>query len=276
MADFNVAKAIRSNVVYARHIGWPRRYASIIQVLGFETPPNSPITFAEGVAEWQRTHRLVPDGMLGPQTWRRIRAQLSPSVPQLPVPAWLEHAPAGEGWTAAMIATLRDDTSFLRLRHGGFDIQPQDFRRIADLIEQGDVIVVPQRRRHSASYDHRDDEEDGNMIDVPRRAGPNWRRAQGLIIHETCHAISDVKQIPRQTLEEEAHAFVVQAMFHLHHRIVRPTRDPLTLALSRAARSVAQAISSRRDCPGKRLGRPERCDPAPSGLCRPGRPDAGV
>ena len=118
---------------YRRFIGWPSQYGAIVEELGFEIPPSSAIDFAEGVAAWQPRHGLVRDGMLGPQTWRQLRPRLSGSAPGVPVPGWLQQAPASEGWTAAIIETLGEDTGFLRLRHAGFDFEPRDFIGIADL-----------------------------------------------------------------------------------------------------------------------------------------------
>lgn len=87
-----LAKAVRSNRIYARVVGWADRFDQIVAVLGFHNMTPGEEQFALAVGEWQRAHPpLKPDGMLGPNTWRKMEPEtrFTPSY-HVPVkPPWL-------------------------------------------------------------------------------------------------------------------------------------------------------------------------------------------
>jgi hypothetical protein len=243
MPGFNVAKAVRSNPIYASHLRWLGRYSAVVAALGIDPSPDSAVAFAEGVAAWQERQRprLKPDGMLGPVTWRRLRPQLRSGASPVPAPAWLTTTPESEGWTDAIVATLRQDTTFIDVSHGVHRIRHRDFLLIADLIEAGHIDVFAVRNRRAASYEFRNAEADANSIDVPRRARSSWRKTQALLVHEACHAISDYRGLSTAAVDEEAMAYVVQSMYHQHHHIPSSgDRSRHTRAIRDAASSLAQ------------------------------------
>ena len=75
MPHFNVAKAVRSNPIYGRHVCWIYRFGEVIAAL--DCKPNSAVAFAECVANWQGSNGLKSDGMFGPKTWGKARARYS-------------------------------------------------------------------------------------------------------------------------------------------------------------------------------------------------------
>ena len=239
MPAINVAKASRSNPIYARHLRWIDRYSAVVAALGFAKPPESAAAFAQGVAAWQGKHGLEKDGMLGPRTWTKLRPTLRPDVPIVPTPDWMSSRPEAEGWEVALLATLRQDTSFLRLNYKSYSIAPKDFTDVADLVESG-AIGVEATDFDGASYEFRNDEPDANTIKVPRRARKGWRRSQALIIHEISHVISDKNGRSVDFLDEEAVAYVVQAMFLVHFKEPLAPHDPHRRALYGAAATLAR------------------------------------
>lgn len=213
MSKLNIAKAVRSNAVNAIHLQWLQHYPRILSTIEITSTPRSADVFIEKLAAWQdNSGGLVVDGILGPKTWGKLRKYLGSLAVITEIPNWLR-TPVAQGWRQAIIHTLRMDTSFLRLRNMTHSIAPVDFIRLAELIEKDHITIVATRGRASASYEFRNEMADANSIKTPHRAGISWRYSQGLIVHEACHAISDVKGIKQPFLDEEITAYVVQQMF---------------------------------------------------------------
>ena len=70
-------RAVRLNRRYGEELGWRARYDAIARLLGFVDFTPDEKTFAEAVARWQRAQGLKNDGIVGPQTWARLRAALA-------------------------------------------------------------------------------------------------------------------------------------------------------------------------------------------------------
>jgi hypothetical protein len=78
--ELDVSRAVQRNRILAARLGWASRHAEIVRLLGGRGSP-SPEAFAGLVYDWQQREGLSPDGIIGPVTWRRIQAQLSPGDP---------------------------------------------------------------------------------------------------------------------------------------------------------------------------------------------------
>jgi hypothetical protein len=84
-----MAKAVRSNRVYARVVGWADRYEQVVRVLGFTDMSPGEESFASAVAEWQSQHPpLAVDGMLGPNTWARMEPLTAFTPAPSSTPEW--------------------------------------------------------------------------------------------------------------------------------------------------------------------------------------------
>jgi hypothetical protein len=99
MARFNVAIAIRYTPYYAKSAGWGGDVAKVCKVLGFKYHYPDPKAFVTAVHDWQRNHPpLVPDGMLGPVTWRKLglvaNAYQDSTTFTGPNPEWIAKASA--------------------------------------------------------------------------------------------------------------------------------------------------------------------------------------
>ena len=70
-------RAVRLNQRYGEELGWRVRYDAIARFLGFTNFGPDERTFAEAVARWQRSQGLKGDGIIGPQTWARLRGSLA-------------------------------------------------------------------------------------------------------------------------------------------------------------------------------------------------------
>ncbi|MCI0393241.1 MAG: peptidoglycan-binding protein [Acidobacteria bacterium] len=103
-AAIEMERAVKANRYYAKKLGWQNHYDRINPFLGFTDYSPDERTFAEAVAQWQRSQGLTVDGIIGPTTWARMKTairfvQLSagalpkPSVPAIPPVPVL--APAG-------------------------------------------------------------------------------------------------------------------------------------------------------------------------------------
>jgi len=85
LPGINIKKAIRSNKVFARILGWRRHFEAIVQYLRFKTFTPDERLFAFAVARWQAMQPgLNVDGMLGPATWSRMKGAIGP-VPNIDV-----------------------------------------------------------------------------------------------------------------------------------------------------------------------------------------------
>lgn len=72
----NIALAIRFTPYYARSVGWKIELAKICSFLGFYNSYPDPKGFVTAVAKWQAKNHLDPDGMIGPDTWRKMKPAL--------------------------------------------------------------------------------------------------------------------------------------------------------------------------------------------------------
>lgn len=85
----NMARAIARNRHYGKALGWAIHFNLINPLLGFTNYSPIETVFAQGVARWQSQQPgLTPDGILGPNTWQRMRQQLTlPLAPSRACPA---------------------------------------------------------------------------------------------------------------------------------------------------------------------------------------------
>lgn len=72
----NVPHAVARNDYWSRRLSWAPHYGEICSL--FHALPESAAEFAEAAAQWQTRHRppLEPDGIIGPNTWDNMRADL--------------------------------------------------------------------------------------------------------------------------------------------------------------------------------------------------------
>lgn len=246
MPKFHVAKAVRSNPIFGRHLRWVRHYPDVLRALACPKNPASAVAFAECVAAWQGANpQLKPDGMLGPKTWSKLRKSVGATKSPGTAPTWLTVSPEEEGWIDAIVATLRHDTKFIRFSRGRHVFRPTDFRLVATLIETARVFVDVQDLR-GGNYEFRNDEPDANTIKAPRRYHGNWRANQALLIHEACHIISDFNGLHINAIEDEAAAYVVQGMFLERHDVKLRDRDEETRRLRSASRTLGRKTLDRK------------------------------
>ncbi|MBI1925777.1 D-alanyl-D-alanine carboxypeptidase family protein [Candidatus Poribacteria bacterium] len=94
-AAIDVERAMQANRYYAKKLGWQAHYDRINPLLGFTNYSPDERTFAEAVANWQRSQGLTGDGIIGPNTWARMKTAIGliqppagvlpkPSVPATP------------------------------------------------------------------------------------------------------------------------------------------------------------------------------------------------
>ncbi|MGD1924561.1 MAG: hypothetical protein ACFB03_10270 [Paracoccaceae bacterium] len=87
-------RAVRYNTRHMARIGWARSWDSIVELFGLGRDPTRE-SFAQATARWQRSYRgagatLSVDGKLGPNTWRNLRMQLTPTSRIHARPAWVQ------------------------------------------------------------------------------------------------------------------------------------------------------------------------------------------
>lgn len=85
-------KAGRYNVKRARRIGWARHWSGVCQVLKISSGSVTPEEFGQYVAKFQSDQKLVVDGMLGNNSWRRMVSSARIAVRIVPAPSWLPRA----------------------------------------------------------------------------------------------------------------------------------------------------------------------------------------
>lgn len=88
-------KAGRYNAKRARRIGWSHHWSGVCRVLGITDGQLSSAEFSQFVAQFQNAKRLKDDGMLGRDTWRRMKAEARLVHKTLPAPDWLPKARPG-------------------------------------------------------------------------------------------------------------------------------------------------------------------------------------
>lgn len=79
-ANIDIANAASMNRYYAQQLGWGTQFNRITKMLGFRDRSPDEATFIQAVARWQSSHPgLSVDGVIGPNTWKAIRALVSPA-----------------------------------------------------------------------------------------------------------------------------------------------------------------------------------------------------
>lgn len=98
LSPSQMEKALKLNPVYGQQLGWTAQYVKVLEVLGTATSASAEV-FAQAVADWQAGKPpLTPDGILGPNTWKKLKPLVSagPTTPPGPPsgsgPAWLRYA----------------------------------------------------------------------------------------------------------------------------------------------------------------------------------------
>jgi hypothetical protein len=80
----DVERAVARNRHFQQSLGWHARRQEISRLLGFANQSPGDREFAEAVASWQARQGLSVDGILGPNSWRRMSQLLQPSQPAGP------------------------------------------------------------------------------------------------------------------------------------------------------------------------------------------------
>ncbi|MBG6147138.1 hypothetical protein IWQ51_005293 [Labrenzia sp. EL_142] len=88
-------KAGQYNAKRARRIGWSHYWSGVCRVLGISNGLLTREDFSQYVAVFQISKRISGDGMLGQDTWRRMRAEVRIVLKTLPQPDWLPRSAPG-------------------------------------------------------------------------------------------------------------------------------------------------------------------------------------
>lgn len=72
----DVRHAVVRNRVHSQQLGWGPHRRAISRLIGFTDSTPDESGFADALARWQATRGLEVDGILGPGTWRAMRADL--------------------------------------------------------------------------------------------------------------------------------------------------------------------------------------------------------
>ncbi|MGH2733646.1 MAG: peptidoglycan-binding domain-containing protein [Actinomycetota bacterium] len=81
----DINHAVARNRVHRQSLSWQPSLDGIVRYLGFGTRTPDEPRFAEAVARWQQDQNgLTVDGILGPQTWGRMRGAIGP-VPSVDI-----------------------------------------------------------------------------------------------------------------------------------------------------------------------------------------------
>lgn len=76
-------QAVAQNQRWATRLGWSVIYGPMATwILGFRGMTPSPSAFAQAVGDWQRRNGLPRDGILGPNTWRAMLADVKKGTPR--------------------------------------------------------------------------------------------------------------------------------------------------------------------------------------------------
>ncbi len=73
--SIDLDKAIRLNKQYGQSLGWQNQFDNIVSFL---TSPDEK-AFAKAIAHWQKSKGLKADGIVGPNTWAKMRASMASS-----------------------------------------------------------------------------------------------------------------------------------------------------------------------------------------------------
>jgi hypothetical protein len=89
----NVPLAIRMTPYYAKRAGWTDKVDNVCGLLGFPASYPDARDFVKAVYRWQLSHQLDPDGMLGPNTWKKMKPAVDSYSGKAPVvgphPKWI-------------------------------------------------------------------------------------------------------------------------------------------------------------------------------------------
>jgi hypothetical protein len=100
----------------------------VLKFLGFPATCPTGEVFAQAVADWQDRHKpLTPDGIIGPNTWKKMEPEMRKSpglIPPPPLPPagggppWLQYAQAeGICWGMKIISWGKDKKRFTAEEH---------------------------------------------------------------------------------------------------------------------------------------------------------------
>lgn len=106
----------------------------------------------------------------------------------------------------SVLTTLRDPAVARMIFGVGWVlILPNDYERVAKAIESGAITVQIDSSlpSHMAQYD-----SNSNRLSVPPGGS-----SPSLLIHESTHAIFDIRSLPSSTAESEGVAYIAQALF---------------------------------------------------------------
>jgi len=144
-------------------------------------------------------------------------------------------------------------------RIGGHDITPGGFTVIGMSLATADVALPGARRRamsvrisehlppHAAAAYHAND----NSIHVPTAGYGGTHRQRLTLVHEAVHAIFDFQRIRLNAIQEEAAAYIADAMYS--SLLGFPSGS--AIRLERTARAIADTLLPR--SPGTGGARPE-------------------
>ena len=83
---FDVARAVVLNRDWAQKLGWLKHYDKIVRLLHNEPYTPNEEEFAKLVYQWQRRNNLTADGIIGPNTWARMKTALGVVQPSSNLP----------------------------------------------------------------------------------------------------------------------------------------------------------------------------------------------
>jgi uncharacterized protein (TIGR02594 family) len=132
LSHSQIATAAQRNPVFGRQVGWGKRYVDVLKFLGFPATCPTGEVFAQAVADWQDRHKpLTPDGIIGPNTWKKMEPEMRKSpglIPPPPLPPagggppWLQYAQAeGICWGMKIISWGKDKKRFSPEDHLDWD-----------------------------------------------------------------------------------------------------------------------------------------------------------
>lgn len=78
-------RSVRLNRFYARKLGWGKHFRRIAQTLGFSGRLPGFKAFTLAVSRWQRQQGLRGDGIIGANSWARMRRSLGPATSKPPL-----------------------------------------------------------------------------------------------------------------------------------------------------------------------------------------------
>jgi len=71
--SFDLQRATEKNRQFSISLGWNKYLTKINKLLGLANVSPSEDSFARAVYDWQHTNRIKPDGIIGPNSWLKIK-----------------------------------------------------------------------------------------------------------------------------------------------------------------------------------------------------------